>query len=250
MSPRTIVLLSARRTGAGALAGAFQNHPDVRIAHVNPRLVGWEPNFWNLAADALEADPEPFRHRFLKSHPYLGGSAPSTALEAFELWDQVLDELGPIVFDHSSGYLRSRRSIALLMQYAQSHDVRVFGLIRDARDAIASQLSREAGRIEGDSPAFREKVWLDQYDRLETLGRSGGIPIWRYEDIVARPDHVVPEIFDYCGLTPRPATWAHLRPTNIGRHAHPQQGWWKPSARLSDHLSRFGYTASSSARAA
>lgn len=246
MSDRTIVLLSARRTGSHAMFRVFQKHPEVMIAHVQQQIGNWETNFWNLAARAIDGDPEPFRTRFSKSHPYLGGWAPSTALEAFELWDEVLVELGPNVFDRSTAYLNSRCAIELMMRYAQSHDVRVFGLVRDARDAIASQLNCQAGKPDGDSPAYREKVWLDQYERLEKLRDLAGIPVWRYEDIASDPDRFMPDVMDYCGLDVIPDTWSHISPVNVARRSRPADAWWKPSVRLMTHLQRFGYLEDSS----
>jgi len=244
MPRRTIILLSAKRTGSTALFRAFQNHPQVGVCHVDQSIANWEPNFWNLAADAIAGDPEPFRTRFIESHPLLGGCAPKTDWEAFEMWDRILDDLGPIVFDKSPGYLVSEPGLGLMMRYAQSHDVRIFGLIRDARDAISSQLDRFRGLVAGDSPAFREKLWLKRYGLLETLRAASGIPIVRYEDLAADPNAVMTRIMAYCGLEPIPQTWAHIKPVNVGRFKMPADAGWSPSPALIEHLQRFGYVSS------
>jgi len=249
VTPRTIVLLSAKRTGSTALFRAFANHPDVGVCHVDQAIPNWEPNFWSLAADAIGGDPEPFRVRFSQSHPFLDGRVPTTAHEAFELWDRILAELGPIVFDKSPAYLLSPAGLGLLMRYAQCHDVRIFGLIRDARDAISSQLDRFQGLVSGDSPAYRERIWLRRYSLLEMLRAASGIPIVRYEDLTAHPAKVMPRVFKYCGLESRPETWAHLKPVNVGRFNHPRAKGWTPSPELFDHLRRFGYISSGAAAA-
>jgi hypothetical protein len=241
VTPRTIILLSAKRTGSTALFRVFANHPEVGVCHVNQAIPNWEPNFWNLAADAIAGQPTPFRARFAESHPFLGDRAPATAHEAFEMWDAILARLGPILFDKSPAYLLSEPGLGLLMRYAQSHDVRVFGLIRDARDAISSQLDRFQGLVDGDSPAYRERLWLKRYNLLETLRAASGIPIVRYEDLAAEPDKVLRSIMAYCDLTPIPETWDHIRPVNVGRHLRPDVPGWSPSAELMAHLERFGY---------
>ncbi len=244
MTPRTIVLLSAKRTGSTALFRVFQNHPAVGVCHIDQSIANWEPNFWCLAARAVAGEPEPFQKRFRDSHPFLGGCAPKTDHEVFALWDQILDHLGPIVFDKSPSYLMSAAGLGLLMRYAQCHDVRIFGLIRDARDAISSQLDRFQGLVAGDSPAFRERVWLERYDRLETLRATSGIPIVRYEDLTRNPTKVMMQIYSYCGLEPMPETWAHMKPVNVGRFGQAAATTWTPSRAMQDHLRRFGYTES------
>lgn len=250
VTPRTIVLLSAKRTGSTALFRVFANHPGVGVCHVDQSIANWEPNFWSLAADAIGGDPEPFKARFSKSHPFLGGRAPATAHQAFEMWDRVLGELGPFVFDKSPAYLMSPAGLGLLMRYAQSHDVRIFGLIRDARDAISSQLDRFQGLVSGDSPAYRERLWLKRYNLLETLRAASGIPIVRYEDLSANPAKVMPRVMKYCGLEPLPQTWAHMKPVNVGRFARPETKGWTPTPALLEHLRRFGYLSSAAGAAA
>lgn len=249
MTLRTIVLLSAKRTGSTALFRVFQRHPAVGVGHIDQAIDNWEPNFWNLAAQAIAGECDPFMERMTAAYPFLGGVVPRSEDEAFELWDRVVAELGPIVFDKSPGYLCSRPGVELLMRYAQSRSgcVSIFGLIRDARDAIASQLDRFRGLVEGDSPAFREKLWLKRYDLLEELRDRADIPIFRYEDIVADPDTVMPQIMEYCKLEPIAESWAHLRPVNVGRHRRESDAWWTPSPALIAHLQRFGYVSASRA---
>lgn len=244
MTPRTIVLLSAKRTGSTALFRAFQKHPAVGVCHVNQTIANWEPSFWNLAAKSISGDTQSFSSRFYDSHPFLGGRSPKTAHQAFELWDEILDRLGPIVFDKSPAYLLSSSGLGLLMGYAQSHDVRLFGLIRDPRDAISSQLDRFQGMVAGDSPMFRERLWLERYDRLETLRAASGIPIVRYEDLASNPDKVMTKIMHYCGLEALPATWDHIKPVNVGRYNSTGTPVWSPSPEMMDHLMRFGYASS------
>ena len=52
---RTIIMLSAKRSGSSAVFKIFQKHPDTGVCHVNQGIHYWEANFWNLAAEAIDA---------------------------------------------------------------------------------------------------------------------------------------------------------------------------------------------------
>jgi hypothetical protein len=224
---------------------------------VDQELRSWEPNFWNLAVEALDGDPSKLTARLAESLPFLEVPERITEDVVFALWDGVLARLGPIVFDKSPRYLSSWagfedppsrrfatcRPIDLIQRYrARGNDVRLLAMVRDPRDVLDSQNQRFDG---GDARSldWRVSFWLDQYENLEDLRRSDpSIPLFRYEDLVAAPDCYLPMVLAHCGLPIIPATWDHLRPVNVRRHARGAH-----RDRLTRHpellpvLARYGY---------
>ena len=257
MRPRSIILLCSHRSGSTALERIFSRHPDVGRCHVDPELPSWEPNFWNLAVEALDGDPSKLRARLADSLPFLEVPERVTEDVVFALWDQLLARLGPIVFDKSPRYLSSyvafedppsRRlatclPIDLIQRYrARGNDVRLIAIVRDPRDALDSQVQHFDG---GDvrTLAWRVPFWLDQYENLEALRRSDpSIPVFRYEDLVSAPHCYVPMLLAHCGLAIDPATWDHLRPVNVRRHSRgANRGRLACHPELIPSLERYGY---------
>jgi hypothetical protein len=245
---RTIILLSAKRTGSTAVFRMFQRHPDVSVCHVDQEIDLWEPNFWNLAAKAIEGKPQPFIDRLGESHPYLEIKTPVEENQVFDLWDEILDRLGPRIFDKSPQYLSDCAGIELLKRYSErGNDVRVFSIIRDPRDAICSQFAQWGKLVKDDSPERREREWLKHYAFLEKIQRSGDlgfIPLLRYEDLVSAPDCYVPVICQHVGVDYDPRIHSHLQPLNVGRHRWAGQRAlrrWKPSEKLQEHMVKYGY---------
>lgn len=246
VSPRTLVLLSAKRCGSTAMFRLFQRHPEVSVCHVDPAIPNWEPNFWNLAHDAIEGRPAAFVERFRESHPFLRMPDRFDEASVFALWDAVLEAQGPVVFDKSPQYLASPGGLALLRRYReQGRDVRIFAFIRDPRDAITSQYENWRRTVPGDSPARRERQWLAGYRNLEAFRREvSPLPLWRYEDFTADPARHAPELLRLCGLADHPEAWAHLQPTSVGRYSAsilPAIRRWRFSAEFSEHLREHGY---------
>lgn len=246
MAKRTILLLSAKRCGSTAVFTMFQKHPEVGVCHVDAEIDLWEPNFWNLAAEAVAGRPERFVERFRASHPFLKMPQRFTDRAVFSLWDEILERLGPIVFDKSPQYLGSPAALELIRRYRDAGaDVRVFGMIRDARDAIASQWTRWRGHVPGDSLAKRERSWLEKYANLEVFqSRFGFTPVFRYEDFAAAPQCYAPMIFHHAGVRTVASAYVHVRPTNVGRFAEsadPELRRWRISPELERHLARYGY---------
>ena len=56
MTTKTILMLSAKRCGSTAVFKMFQNHPDVGVCYYDKNIDNWEPNFWNLAAEAINGN--------------------------------------------------------------------------------------------------------------------------------------------------------------------------------------------------
>ena len=123
--------------------------------------------------------------------------------------------------------------------------MRLFGLIRDPRDAIASQFELWGPLVPDDSPRRRERQWLDNYRHLAELRERLYVPIFRYEDLSSAPSCYVPMLFHFCGLREIPSTYDHLKPTSVGRYwysLNPAIRRWKMSPSFQQHLREFGYT--------
>lgn len=246
MKSRTIILLSAKRTGSTAIFRMFQRHPEVGVCHANQDIDNWEPNFWNLAADALEGKPERFVERFSLSHPFLELPTVFTEDSIFALWDKILEAQGPVVFDKSPQYLGNPDALCLISKYMErGNDVRLLGLIRDPRDAITSQYELWRGSIKNDSPQLRERFWLEKYHRLEKLQEQiRYFPVIRYCDFSVAPECYAPAILNYCGCSIIKDCYQHIRPTSIGRYSAsllPEIRRWKFSKEFKSHLRKYGY---------
>jgi len=244
MSRKTIIMLSAKRCGSTAIFRMFQKHPDVGVCHINADIANWEPNFWNLGAEAVQGYPDKFLARFKESCPFLNFPKSFTEETLFSLWDNILEELGPIVFDKSPQYLGNKAAFELLARYMEmGKDVKFFSIIRDPRDAITSQY--ELWKKEGDSPKKRELLWLNKYHHLEYLQKNfADIPIFRYEDFALATSFYAPMIFKHCGIADIPETYEHIRPTSIGRYSASllqDVRNWRFSDKLVSHLKKYGY---------
>ena len=51
---KSIILLSAKRTGSTAVMKIFQKHDQTKIMHVDQNVDNWESNFWLLAVESKE----------------------------------------------------------------------------------------------------------------------------------------------------------------------------------------------------
>jgi len=243
---RTIIMLSAKRCGSTAMFKIFQKHPNVGVCHVNQKIDFWEPNFWNLGADAIQGSPENFISRFEKSHSFLKFPKKFTEKSLFQLWDDILFQLGPILFDKSPQYLGNKYALELIKKYKDSgNDVRLFGMIRDPRDAITSQYELWRRYVNGDSPKRREIQWLKMYSHFEFYKKNvENIPLYKYEDFSLRINHFAPKLMEYCGLSDIPYSYDHFRPTSIGRYLgsiNPRIRAWRFSKNFEKHLDKYGY---------
>ncbi len=251
MNKKTIILLSAKRGGTTAIFKMFQKHPDVGVCHIDQNIHLWEGNFWNLAAKAIDGDPQPFLNRFVlkeKSHPFLKIPDKFTEESAFELWDSILEKLGPVVFDKSPQYLGDQRAFDLLKKYMDTGaDVRLFAFIRDPKDTITSQYELWNKHVENDSPKRRGKLWMEKYSHLERLQDSFGyIPLFRYEDFCRTPAVYAPILFKHCGVENISETYEHIKPINVGRYfrsLNKDIRNWEFSEEFKDFIKKYGYSA-------
>lgn len=246
MEKRTLILLSAPRCGSTAILRMFQKHPDVGICDLNQGIGNCEPHFWNIAAKAIEGNPDRLFQKMRTTLPHISLPDKYTEDSMFKLWDSILEAQGPIVFDKSPYYLGNREAMQLLCNYIQKgNDVRIFAVIRDPRDAITSQYELFTAQFKESSPKIHEELWIDRYTHLEEIRKSiGYLPIFRYEDFSAAPSCYAPIIFNFCGIRHLSYTYDHIKPTNIGRKPaslYPGIRRWKMSKPFKQHLEKYGY---------
>lgn len=240
-------MFSAKRCGSTAVFKMFQKHPDVGVCYYDKNVDNWEPNFWNLAVEAINGNPSPFIERFKISHPFLEFPDEFTEDNVFQLWDKILEVQGPVVFDKSPQYLGDEKALNLLLKYkSKDNDIRIFAMIRDPRDSISSQYELWNKHVDNDSPKFREKQWLEKYHHLEKLNKDFGfIPIFKYEDFAQSPNIYAPMIFNYCGIDNIEETYNHIKPTHIGRYStslNYKIRNWKFNKDFENHLRKYGYS--------
>jgi len=224
----------------------FQKHPGVGVCNADPAISNWEPNFWNLGARAIQGKTKKFIERFEQSHPFLKFPHSFTEESVFRLWDNILEELGPVIFDKSPQYLGNRDALNLLKNYiGAGNDVRLFAMIRDPRDAITSQYELWKSHVPDYSPKIKEEQWLSKYQHLEELQNSSmNIPQFRYEDFASAPACYAPMIFRHCDIAHVAETYDHIKPTSLGRYSaslSPAIRLWKFSDEFVRHLRKYGY---------
>ena len=187
---KTIILLSAKRSGSTALFKCFQKHSEVKIPHSNQKIDNWEIQFWSLAVLALKGDFNPLQERLKKSFPKIDFKLKSEITEdnIFDIWNRILDDRGGVVFDKSPQYLGNNLALDLLKKYIYSgNNVKIISLMRDPRDTITSQYELWREFTEKDSLEKREKYWIKQYKHLEVLREKINIPLFYYEKISITP---------------------------------------------------------------
>lgn len=219
---KTIILLSAKRSGSTALFKCFQKHSKVQIPHSNQKIDNWEIQFWSLAVLALKGDVHPLKDRLSMSFPELDFNLKNEISEKniFDTWNKILEARGGIVFDKSPQYLGNNSALELIKKYINSgNNVKIISLIRDPRDTITSQYELWRDFTEKDSLEKREKHWINQYKHLEVLRKQIDIPLFYYEKIVSEPNVYMPKIYKFCELNMETNTWQHLKPVSIGRYS-------------------------------
>jgi hypothetical protein len=249
---KTIILLSAKRCGTTALFKMMREHSGVNFCSVTKNPKNWEPGFWNNGNYAIRIGrTDRFIKRFQKNYSYLNVPHVTSEQILFDLWDEVLENRGPVVFDKSPQYLGSRGALNLILKYkAQGRDVRVIGLIRDPRDAITSQFRLWGGVYQKktgnkDTLRRREVAWLLKYKNLEYV--QSVIPdmlMMRYENFVNYPELYLKQMCEYCDISYYPYTHRHIKPVNIGRYKRSSLSAvknWEFSEEFKRHLLKYGY---------
>ena len=226
----------------------FKKHTQVGVCHHDQNIGIWEPNFWNLALEAINGNRQPFEERFRESHPFLSWPSTYTEAEVFALWDHILEVLGPVVFDKSPQYINAYDTLELIWKYHDLRDnVKFFGLIRDPKDAITSQWTKWAGSVPDDSPKSREQKWLKRYGNLNRFKteRAVQMPILKYEDLVEHPETNLSFLMNYLGINFEKETIDHLKNVNSGRFYQsndPDIRKWRFGEDFKQHLVNFGYS--------
>ncbi len=247
---KTIILLSAKRSGSTALFKCFQNHSNVQIPHWDQNIDNWEIQFWSLASLALRGNIDPLKTRLKLSFPKINFQLDNylNDKKIFEIWNNILDECGGTVFDKSPQYLGNTDAFNLLEKYmSKGNNVKIFSLIRDPRDTITSQYELWKDYSENDSLEKREKFWIKQYSHLEKLRKKMNIPLFNYEQIVSNPKKYMSQIYKFCEIDVEINTWKHIKPVSIGRYSTSiiiNRKKWKFSNELNAMILRYNYNMS------
>jgi hypothetical protein len=219
----------------------FQKHPDVKIVNKAQNIDNWEPNYWYWAVRAIAGDKRHFVRKLGESVPNIRVPSIVTKTVVFDIWDQILNMFGPVVFDKSPIYLEDPAATDIMLRYMSGRKRKFifFAFIRDPRDSIVSQHRKWPG----ESLKQRERAWLRKYN-LESLAAKLKFPIYRYEDVASNPKIFIPKIFRLCELKDIESAYRHIRPVHVGRYkedeGHDVAGW-KFDAAFTVHLKKYGY---------
>lgn len=244
---KTIILLSSKRSGSTAIFKCFQKHSKVKIPHYNQKIENWEIQYWSLASLALKGNLNPFKKRMSVSFPKLNIDFNKNITEKFffDLWNQILDNNGGIVFDKSPQYLGDFKAMNLLKKFIiNGNNVKIFALIRDPKDVITSQFELWKEYTLNDSLEKREKFLLKQYQHLEKLQKENNIPLYYYEKLSRDPVKYMTEIYNHCELPIENNTWSHLKPVSIGRYSTSvliNKKKWQFSDKFKEFLTKYNY---------
>ncbi|OYT16629.1 MAG: hypothetical protein B7C24_06860 [Bacteroidetes bacterium 4572_77] len=236
MNAQTIIMLSAHRCGSTAMFKVFQKHPQVKIINKQQRIENWETNYWYWATFALKGKRRDYDRKLSEA----GIAIPKKMNKniVFDVWDNILNIFGPIIFDKSPIYLQSREATGLMGEYirVRKSPHKFFAFIRDPRDAIASQHAKWPGS----NLKWWAKRWLEKYEHLEELQKQYGFKIYRYEDVASNPSLYIKEILEACGLKYKKDFHSHFKPTNVGRYKCENDAYYQ-SNKFKRHLKKYGY---------
>ena len=244
---KTIILLSSKRSGSTAIFKCFQKHSQVNIPHHDQKIENWEIQYWSLASLALQGNLDPLQKRLSISFPKIKIDFNKNINEKFifNLWNEILDNNGGIVFDKSPQYLGDFKAMNLLKKFIiNGNNVKILALIRDPKDTITSQFELWKEYTLNDSLEKREKFLVQQYQHLEKLQKENNIPLYYYEKLSRNPIKYMTEIYNYCELPIENDTWSHLKPVSIGRYSTSiiiNKKKWQFSDEFKEFLTKHNY---------
>ena len=248
---KVIIMLSAKRCGSTAIFNLFQKHADIKILHKNQKIINWEPQFWLYASRAIKGDFKNFNDRLYETLGFEKNSLKNEYDEEsiFNLFDNILDKFGPVIFDKSPQYLGSKESINLLLKYKNNRpkiNFIFFAFIRNPLDAITSQHELWKHYTKESSLLEREKNWLKKYDHLEELQKLLDIKLYKYEDFCQLPKKNTKDLMNYCELSYSKILHAHIKLKSLGRYSITpfiSIKNWKISNNLLQHMKKYNYSA-------
>lgn len=249
---KTIIMLSAKRCGSTAIFNSFKKHPDVKICNEDKKIENYEIQFWTNAIEAINGDPSNLIEVIKKSFPTLNiekfEKTRISKKSIFDLWNYILENRGPILFDKSPQYLSSKAALDLILEYKnEGNNVKVFSLIRNPKDAITSQHELWQEYTQEENLINRESDWLHKYKNLELIDKSLKIPLFYYEKIANDPEYYFSEIYKFCEIAYVKTSFSHFKKVSINRFNltfNKTVNYWDWSEEFEFHLKKYGYLSS------
>lgn len=245
---KTIIILSAKRSGSTAIYNVFNKHSVPKTCTKNKRFL--ELNFWNYAAEALAGNYKNFVRR-MSEFDYEGqlpDEGEYTEKIIFDIWDKLLERHGPVLFDKSPRYLGSSDALDLILKYQKTgkgRDVRFVCLMRNPLDCIASQKKRW-----GMSLKFRDKSWVNYYKNFEKLQHKLGeqnktAHLVKMEDFMADPNKFIGGMLKFCGLDDEKKSYSHIKWIDgvsvLNYLDGPEFLEWTVSPQMTRFFEKYGY---------
>ena len=242
---KTIILLAPKRCGTTAIFNVFKKHSKVKVAHHDQQIENWEPQFWNLSLDAINGNSRELISRMKKTFPKVKFYKPFNKKKIFLLWNSILEEYGPCIFDKSPQYIYNYKTLNLIYEFKKKgNDVRFISLLRNPRDAITSQHELWKEYTGEYNLKKREKNWLKYISNIEKFRSKVKFPLFRYEDIAMNKNIYFKKLFKSCDLKFEKETLNDFKPVSINRYdmaLNKQVKNWKGSRKFKIHLKKYNY---------
>ena len=249
---KTIIMLSAKRSGSTAIFNSFQKHPEVKICNEDEKINNYEIQFWTNAVEAINGNPSNLIEVLKKSFPTLNVEkfveTKISKKAVFDLWNYILENRGPILFDKSPQYLSSKAALDLILEYKDAgNNVKIFSLIRNPKDAITSQHELWQEYTKEKNLINRELDWLQKYKNLEEFSKSLKIPLFYYEKIANDPEYYFSEIYKFCEVKYVKTSFSHFKKVSVNRFNltfNKTVSDWNWSKEFEFHLKKYDYLSS------
>ncbi|MBN1681625.1 MAG: sulfotransferase [Anaerolineae bacterium] len=231
LQPRSIMLISEKRSGSTIFQTELNKHPLVNvIAHTEHN--DHETQYWLKAACVLGLPGNDFLHG---RPPYTYADARSKLIGllrsnvpgfvipdddkqlVFEGWAALCQQFGPVWFEKTPQHSQNWAALSVVLDYIHTTgaDLRIIGLVRNPLGMVYS-----AWR------SWRSNYWQRQFDwqtaysnfqRLQHALPSEQVLLVQYEDLAQRPSEVMQRVCQFCDLPYHPDVGAGLHARSVDR---------------------------------